>query len=89
MSRNSSIEESSAWGEGYDAGQAGLAKAIETTELLATKRERDRIIQLIENELAKHIKVLEFNPNRQDADVRNTICRILQVSIDIIKGEYK
>lgn len=39
-----SMEESTAWGAGYDAGQAGLKKAIETAKLL----ERQRIIKLLE-----------------------------------------
>lgn len=43
-----SMEESAAWGAGYDAGQEGLAKTIETAELLAIKRERERIIKLLE-----------------------------------------
>lgn len=47
MSISSSMEESAAWGAGYDAGQAGLLKSIETAELL----ERKRIIALIERRI--------------------------------------
>lgn len=35
------------WGRGYDAGQSGIIKAVETAEKLATHRERERIIRLI------------------------------------------
>lgn len=35
------------WGEGYDIGQKGMLQAIATAENLATKRERDRIIEII------------------------------------------
>lgn len=41
-----SIEE---WAEGYNAGNAGLRKAIETAEQIATMRERKRIIDLMES----------------------------------------
>jgi hypothetical protein len=43
------------WGEGYHSGQDGMLKAIETAELLATIRERDRIIDLIEGLFAKSV----------------------------------
>jgi len=43
------------WGEGYQSGQVGMLKAIETAELLATIRERDRIIDLIEGLFAKSV----------------------------------
>jgi hypothetical protein len=35
------------WAEGYDNGQKGMLQAIETAELLATIRERKRIIAII------------------------------------------
>lgn len=37
------------WGKGYDVGQAGMLQAIKTAEQLATQRERDRIIKLLED----------------------------------------
>ena len=43
------------WGEGYQSGQVGMLKAIETAELLATIHERDRIIDLIEGLFAKSV----------------------------------
>ena len=43
------------WGEGYQSGQVGMLKAIETAELLATIQERDRIIDLIEGLFAKSV----------------------------------
>lgn len=36
------------WGEGYDAGQKGLFKAVETAELIGAAQERERIIKLLE-----------------------------------------
>ncbi len=35
------------WARGYDAGNTGIVKAVETADLIATKRERERIIRLI------------------------------------------
>lgn len=43
----SSIEESAAWGAGYDAANAGVSKLVATAELLATNAERKRIIELL------------------------------------------
>jgi len=43
------------WGEGYQSGQVGMLKAIETAELLATIHERDRIIDLIEGLFTKSV----------------------------------
>ena len=43
------------FGEGYDAGNAGLLQAIKTAELIATMRERKRIIKLLEK-LLKEIQ---------------------------------
>ena len=43
------------WGEGYQSGQVGMLKAIETAELLATIHERDRIIDLIEGLFSKSV----------------------------------
>ena len=37
----------SEWGEGYNAGQFGLIKAVETARLMGTIEERKRILQLI------------------------------------------
>lgn len=35
------------WGKGYDAGQIGLVKAVETARLMGAIEERKRILQLI------------------------------------------
>ncbi len=53
MPISNSMEESAAWGAGYDVGQAGILQAVATAELLATKRERERIIKLLESELGQ------------------------------------
>lgn len=36
------------FGEGYDAGRLGIIKAVHTAEVVATIRERNRIIRLLE-----------------------------------------
>jgi hypothetical protein len=36
------------WGQGYDAGQAGMLQAIKTAEQLAAARENARIVALFE-----------------------------------------
>lgn len=43
--------QSDTWGQGYDAGQGILLKAVETAEFFATNRERKRIIELIERRI--------------------------------------
>lgn len=43
------------WGKGYDAGQIGLVKAVETARLMGATQERERIIKLLE-ELIQQIK---------------------------------
>lgn len=35
------------WGKGYDAGQKGLLKMLETAEMLGAAFERKRIIKLL------------------------------------------
>lgn len=50
------------------------------------KAERDRIINLLEQALVNHTKVLELRPTRSDSDVRNTICRTYQEAIDLVRG---
>jgi hypothetical protein len=53
------------------------------------KAERERIIDLLKDEIAKHTKVLESRPNRADDNQRHTICRTYQAAITLIKGENK
>ena len=36
------------WEQGYDAGNAGLVKAVETAKLIGAVQERERIIKLLE-----------------------------------------
>lgn len=78
-----SMEESSAWGAGYDAGQEGMAKAIETAELLATKRERERIIKLLET--YANVECDEYCAYRCECHAKYEA----QMFIALIKGENK
>ena len=36
------------WEQGYDAGNTGLLKAVETAKLIGAVQERERIIKLLE-----------------------------------------
>lgn len=66
------------WGKGYDFGQMGMMKAIKTAEELATYRERERIIKLLESELG------QGNPDfitERDTTIERLIA--------LIKGENK
>jgi hypothetical protein len=36
------------WEQGYDAGNAGLVKAVETAKLIGAVQERERIIKLLQ-----------------------------------------
>jgi hypothetical protein len=74
------MEESAAWGAGYDVGQAGILQAVATAELLATKRERDRIIKLL-------MADTELLDNQKG--ISNDLVGGVFRAIALIKGESK
>lgn len=69
----------------FDGITASIWSAITRAAEQGESYERTRIVDLLENEIAKHTKVLESRPDRSDSDRRHTICRTLQEAIDLIK----
>jgi len=63
----------------------GLAEVSQLGWSTGIKYERERIIKLLKNEREKHEKVIEFNADRKDSDMRHTICRTYQQAIQLIE----
>jgi hypothetical protein len=63
----------------------GLAEVSQLGWTTGIKYERERIIKLLKNEREKHEKVIAFNADRKDSDMRHTICRTYQQAIQIIE----
>lgn len=74
------------WGKGYNAGNAGLLKAIETAEQIATMRERKRIVDLFEA-TEKHMYQYTVE-NDEVIKTHNPVCHLCQ-RIRKINGENK
>jgi len=68
----------SAWAKGLMLGKA-----------VGARDERDRIIALLEQRKSNHTALLSFNSNRNDDAIQHTICRTLQTSIELIKGDKR
>lgn len=78
--------QSGTWGQGYDAGNAGLLQAIKTAESIATARENKRIVELFEA-TEKHFyefTVVEGYTQKTHSPVCHLCERIAR-----IKGERK
>lgn len=78
--------ESTDWSRGYEAGQQGLLKAVETAELLGASRERVEIIRQIRQQIC-------FD-SLADEDGRcshhgGKCYELLQLIAALIKGENK
>ena len=67
------------WEQGYDAGNTGLLKAVETAKLIGAVQERERIIKLLED-LVFQINSVEHNPEEAEGAYR---------ALALIKGENK
>ena len=63
----------------------GLAEVSQLGWSSGIKYERQRIIKLLNTEREKHEKVIEFNADRKDSDMRHTICRTYQQAIQLIE----
>jgi hypothetical protein len=63
----------------------GLAEVSQLGWTTGIKYERQRIIKLLKNEQEKHEKVIAFNADRKDSDMRYTICRTYQEAIKLIE----
>ena len=62
---------------------------IEAARKAGHEDERNRIIALLENIATGQKKVIEFNPNRGDNDLREAACSTIYQAIALIKGEQK
>ncbi len=51
------------------------------------KDEQERIIALLESIAVGQQKVIQFNPNRGDNDLRHAACATIYQAIALIKGE--
>jgi hypothetical protein len=74
------------WAQGYDNGQAGMLQAIKTAELIATIREQNRIIELMqatEKHMWQFTVVQGYTQKTHDP-----ICHLCE-RIARIKGERK
>lgn len=61
------------WAKGYDVGNAGLLKAIETAEQIATMRERKRILNIIDMAINHYTKTSVFSYRKAIADLLKEI----------------
>ena len=81
------------WGKGYDVGQAGMLQAIKTAEQLATQRERERIIKLLEDNASGEYKKIMLTPRLislikdESKAIRSEILPNGTIYIEEIKGE--
>ena len=65
----------------------GLAEVSQLGWSTGIKHERERIIKLLKNEREKHEKVIDFNADRKDSQMRHTICHTYQEAIQLIEGK--
>jgi hypothetical protein len=52
------------WEQGYDAGNAGLVKAVETAKLIGAVQERERIIKLLEDRKSVYKELMDSAESR-------------------------